>query len=136
MSRTMLAIKKVLADSDKTEVLVFDEIDTGISGKTAQMVADKLMCISKEHQVICISHLAQIAAMADSHYLIEKNTDDESTETNIYRLSREDSIKELVRISSGGEITETAINKTCYRNERNGRTCKIRSVLKLYYYIN
>ena len=109
LSRIMLAIKSILAGEDEIDTMIFDEIDTGISGKTAQMVADKLMSISKEHQVICISHLAQIAAMADSHYLIEKNTDDESTETNIYRLSREDSIKELVRISSGGEITETAI---------------------------
>ena len=109
LSRIMLAIKSILAGEDEIDTMIFDEIDTGISGKTAQMVADKLMGISKEHQVICISHLAQIAAMADSHYLIEKNTDDESTETNIYRLSREDSIKELVRISSGGEITETAI---------------------------
>ena len=109
LSRIMLAIKSILAGEDEIDTMIFDEIDTGISGKTAQMVADKLMGISKEHQVICISHLAEIAAMADSHYLIEKNTDDESTETNIYRLSREDSIKELVRISSGGEITETAI---------------------------
>jgi DNA repair protein RecN (Recombination protein N) len=109
LSRIMLAIKSILAGEDEIDTMIFDEIDTGISGKTAQMVADKLMGISKEHQVICISHLAQIAAMADSHYLIEKNTDDESTETNIYRLSREDSIKELVRISSGGDITETAI---------------------------
>ena len=109
LSRIMLAIKSILAGEDEIDTMIFDEIDTGISGKTAQMVADKLMGISKEHQVICISHLAQIAAMADSHYLIEKNTDDESTERNIYRLSREDSIKELVRISSGGEITETAI---------------------------
>lgn len=109
LSRIMLAIKSILAGEDEIDTMIFDEIDTGISGKTAQMVADKLMGISKEHQVICISHLAQIAAMADSHYLIEKNTDDESTETNIYRLSREDSIKELVRISNGGEITETAI---------------------------
>ena len=109
LSRIMLAIKSILAGEDEIDTMIFDEIDTGISGKTAQMVADKLMGISKEHQVICISHLAQIAAMADSHYLIEKNTDDELTETNIYRLSREDSIKELVRISSGGEITETAI---------------------------
>lgn len=109
LSRIMLAIKSILAGEDEIDTMIFDEIDTGISGKTAQMVADKLMGISKEHQVICISHLAQIAAMADSHYLIEKNTDDESTETNIYRLSREDLIKELVRISSGGEITETAI---------------------------
>lgn len=109
LSRIMLAIKSILAGEDEIDTMIFDEIDTGISGKTAQMVADKLMGISKEHQVICISHLAQIAAMADSHYLIEKNTDDESTETNIYRLLREDSIKELVRISSGGEITETAI---------------------------
>lgn len=109
LSRIMLAIKSILAGEDEIDTMIFDEIDTGISGKTAQMVADKLMGISKEHQVICISHLAQIAAMADSHYLIEKNTDNESTETNIYKLSRENSIKELVRISSGGEITETAI---------------------------
>lgn len=68
----MLAIKSILAGEDEIDTMIFDEIDTGISGKTAQMVADKLMCISKEHQVICISHLAQIAAMADSHYLIEK----------------------------------------------------------------
>ncbi|WP_448902906.1 DNA repair protein RecN [Eubacterium sp.] len=109
LSRIMLAIKSILAGEDEIDTMIFDEIDSGISGKTAQMVADKLMGISKEHQVICISHLAQIAAMADSHYLIEKNTDNESTETNIYKLSRENSIKELVRISSGGEITETAI---------------------------
>lgn len=109
LSRIMLAIKSILAGEDEIDTMIFDEIDTGISGKTAQMVADKLMGISKEHQVICISHLAQIAAMADSHYLIEKNIDNESTETNIYKLSRENSIKELVRISSGGEITETAI---------------------------
>ena len=122
LSRIMLAIKSILAGEDEIDTMIFDEIDTGISGKTAQMVADKLMGISKEHQVICISHLAQIAAMADSHYLIEKNTDDESTETNIYRLSREDSIKELVRISSGGEITETAIKHATEMKEMAERT--------------
>ena len=121
LSRIMLAIKSILAGEDEIDTMIFDEIDTGISGKTAQMVADKLMGISKEHQVICISHLAQIAAMADSHYLIEKNTDDESTETNIYRLSREDSIKELVRISSGGEITETAIKHATEMKEMADR---------------
>lgn len=109
LSRIMLAIKSILASEDEINTMIFDEIDAGISGITAQKVAEKLMAISKKHQVICISHLAQIAAMADAHYLIEKTADEISTETEIKKLSREESINELVRISSSGEITETAI---------------------------
>lgn len=108
LSRIMLAIKSILAEEDETDTLIFDEIDTGISGKTAQMVAEKLAGISKNHQVICISHLAQIAAMADSHYLIEKTSENNVTSTNIFLLDKEASIKEIVRIS-GGEMTDAAI---------------------------
>ena len=91
MSRTMLAIKKVLADSDKTEVLVFDEIDTGISGKAANAVANKLKAISEKHQVMCISHLPNIAAKADYNYFISKDVNDERTKTKI-KLLQEDEV--------------------------------------------
>lgn len=109
LSRIMLAIKSILAQEDDIDTLIFDEIDTGISGKTARMVAEKLAKISRNHQVICISHLAQIAAMADSHYLIEKTVEDNSTTTNVYKLDRQESIKELIRINGGSEVTDAAI---------------------------
>ena len=108
MSRIMLAIKKVLADADKMAVLVFDEIDTGISGKAANAVAEKLSSISKNHQVICISHLASIAANADYNYFISKNVKGERTNTNIKQLNEDETIKEIARISSG-EINEIAL---------------------------
>ena len=108
MSRTMLAIKKVLADSDKMPVLVFDEIDTGISGKAANSVADKLKAISKKHQVLCISHLPNIAAVADYNYFLSKEVKEERTKTNIKLLKEEEVIKELARISSG-EINEVTL---------------------------
>jgi DNA repair protein RecN (Recombination protein N) len=109
LSRIMLAIKSVLADVDKVETLIFDEIDTGISGRTAQKVSEKLNVISRHHQVICITHLAQIAAMADYHYLIEKKLQNGITNTSIIPLSEEDSILELARITGGVSITETVI---------------------------
>lgn len=109
LSRIMLAIKSILAAEDDIETLIFDEIDTGISGVTAQKVAEKLAKISRNHQVICISHLAQIAAMADNHYLIEKTVNDNSTTTDIKQLDRSQSIEELIRINGGSEITEAAI---------------------------
>ena len=117
MSRTMLAIKKVLADSDKMPVLVFDEIDTGISGKAANSVADKLKSISKKHQVLCISHLPNIAALADYNYFISKEVTDKRTKTNIKLLEEKEVIEEIARISSGeiNDITlkyaERLINK-------------------------
>lgn len=108
MSRTMLAIKKVLADSDKMPVLVFDEIDTGISGKAANSVAQKLNSISKNHQVMCISHLPNIAAIADYNYFISKNVNNERTSTEIKLLKEEEVINEIARISSG-EINEITL---------------------------
>ena len=101
VSRIMLAIKKVLADTDKMPVLIFDEIDTGISGNAANMVAEKLNNISKNHQVLCISHLPSIAAMADYNYFISKKVVEERTNTNVKLLNEEEIVKEIARISSG-----------------------------------
>ena len=103
----MLAIKTILSDKDGVETLIFDEIDTGISGITAQMVAGKLSQISRSCQVLCITHLAQIASMADSHYLIEKKVIDDQATTQIRELNEEDSIEELARIVGGAQITDT-----------------------------
>ncbi len=108
MSRIMLAIKTVLADNDKMPVLVFDEIDTGISGKAANSVAEKLSKISNKHQVLCISHLPNIAALADYNYFISKKVSDNRTKTNIKLLKEEEVINEIARISSG-EVNETTI---------------------------
>ncbi len=106
LSRIMLAIKTVLADTDEIPTLIFDEIDTGISGRTAQKVSEKLKEISRTHQVICITHLPQIASMADSHFEIAKSIKGKETVTNIRRLGREESIDELARLLGGAEITE------------------------------
>lgn len=110
LSRIMLAIKSVLADKDSINTLVFDEIDAGISGRTAQMVSEKLAYISRNHQVICITHLAQIASMADAHYLIEKHqTEDGRTKTLISLLDEKKSEGELARILGGAKITDLVI---------------------------
>ncbi len=106
LSRIMLGIKSVLADKDEIETLIFDEIDVGISGRTAQKVSEQLSVIAKNHQIICITHLAQIAAMADSHYVIEKETDGISTQTVIRELDEEEAIEELSRILGGAQITD------------------------------
>lgn len=108
MSRMMLAIKKVLADTDKTPVLIFDEIDTGISGKAANCVAQKLKHIAKTHQILCISHLPNIAAMADENYYISKTIKGERTKTQIKKLNEKQTIEEIARISSG-EINEVSL---------------------------
>jgi DNA repair protein RecN (Recombination protein N) len=113
MSRTMLAIKKVLADTDKMPVLVFDEIDTGISGKAANSVASKLKRISSSHQVMCISHLPNIAAMADYNYFISKEISQDRTKTQVKLLREKEVIEEIARISSG-EINEVSLQ---YANE-------------------
>lgn len=109
LSRIMLALKTVLAKKDRTDTLIFDEIDAGISGKTAWKVSEKLGVLGKEHQVICITHLPQIAAMADNHFLIEKTTDKEKTTTSIREVKEEESIKELARLLGSETITETAL---------------------------
>lgn len=110
LSRIMLALKTVLADKDGIECLIFDEIDTGISGRTAQKVAEKLSYIGKDRQVICITHLPQIAAMADSHFLIEKNVKSDKTITTINKLSSEEEIQELGRMLGGAQVTKATID--------------------------
>ena len=108
MSRIMLGIKKVLADTDNVPVIIFDEIDTGISGKAANAVAKKLKVISNKHQVMCISHLPNIAAMADYNYFISKETTVDRTKTKIKLLEENEVIEEIARISSG-EINEISM---------------------------
>ena len=103
LSRIMLAIKSVMAEKDQIETLIFDEIDVGISGRTAQKVSEKMSFIGRNHQVICITHLAQIAAMADAHYAIEKQVEDGVTKSKIFRLSKEQEIEELARILGGAK---------------------------------
>lgn len=109
LSRIMLAIKSVLAEKDAVDTLIFDEIDTGISGRTAQMVSEKLKKISRTHQVISITHLPQIASMADDHFIIEKTTDGMITRTNICLLEEEASVMELARMLGGAKITEAVV---------------------------
>ena len=110
LSRIMLAIKTVLADSDEIPTLIFDEIDTGISGRTAQKVSEKLAIISRSHQVICITHLPQIAAMADCHFEIAKSAEGGKTKTEIRRLKEEEeTVRELARLLGGVEITEAVL---------------------------
>ena len=109
LSRIMLAMKSVLADCDETETLIFDEIDTGVSGRTAQKVAEKLSVISARHQVICITHLPQIAAMADTHFEIEKHVVDGTSQTCVHQLSEAQSCEELARMLGGTEITAAVL---------------------------
>lgn len=122
LSRIMLAIKTVLADKDQIETLIFDEIDVGISGRTAQKVSEKMAYIAKNHQVICITHLAQIAAMADAHYAIEKTVTEGKTKTSISLLNQEEEITELARILGGAEITETVKQSAAEMKELAKRT--------------
>lgn len=109
MSRFMLAFKKILSDVDKIETMIFDEIDTGISGRAAQVVGEKLAEMAKHKQLICITHLPQIAAFADNHYYIEKNVENERTFTSIRNLSYQDRQEEIARLISGKIITEKTL---------------------------
>lgn len=107
MSRIMLAFKSILADMDKIPCLIFDEIDAGISGRTAQTVGEKIKKISKNHQIISISHLPQIAALADNHFLIEKSFDEDETYTRVKKLDKDERIDELARLLGGVDLTDT-----------------------------
>lgn len=124
LSRIMLAIKSVLAEQDEIETLIFDEIDVGISGRTAQKVSEKMAVIAQRHQVICITHLPQIAAMADEHYIIEKKVEKDSTATTIHGLDTKGSITELARILGGAEITSTVLQSA---NEMKQMAQKLKS---------
>ena len=122
LSRIMLAIKTVLADSDDIPTLIFDEIDTGISGRTAQKVSEKLMLIARSHQIICITHLPQIAAMADSHFEIAKSASQGRTITTIRLLDRQASVEELARLLGGARITEAVLKNAGEMKELADRT--------------
>ena len=122
LSRIMLAFKTVFADEEGTDTLIFDEIDTGISGKTAWKVSEKLGKLAGGHQVICITHLPQIAAMADAHYLIEKQVINERTVTNISTLSEEESLFELSRLLGGESMTEAAMTNAREMKEMAQKT--------------
>ncbi|MBQ0028233.1 MAG: DNA repair protein RecN [Lachnospiraceae bacterium] len=124
LSRFMLALKAATADKESIETLIFDEIDSGISGKTAWNVSQKMAVLSKEHQVIAITHLPQIAAMADTHYLIEKRVVEDTTITDIKRLGESERENEIARMLSGGELTETGLSNAKELIE-NARSCKI-----------
>ena len=118
LSRIMLAFKTVFADKEGTDTLVFDEIDTGISGVTAWKVSEKLGRLSKNHQIICITHLPQIAAMADTHFLIEKGIRKERTVTDIRPLSEDESLKELARLLGSGSLTDAVLENAKEMKEK------------------
>lgn len=124
LSRVMLAIKAVMAQQDAVDTMIFDEIDTGISGRTAQKVSEKMAVIAGRHQVICITHLAQIAAMADSHFQIEKYSADGRTFTTISLLDEEQSVTELARILGGAEITQAVLDNAREMKELAAKTKK------------
>ena len=124
LSRVMLAIKSVLADTDAVGTLIFDEIDTGISGRTAQMVSEKMNGLGQSHQIICITHLPQIAAMADGHYLIEKSVSGEATISTIRALEEAESVKELARMLGVVKITDTVLKSAKEMKELAANTKK------------
>lgn len=126
LSRIMLAMKSVMAKKDDIQTLIFDEIDVGISGRTAQKVSEKLGLLAGEHQILCITHLPQIAAMADTHYIIEKNTDGITTNTNIRQLEETEVIEELARILGGAKITDTVLTSALEMKELANNTKKYR----------
>lgn len=109
LSRIMLALKNVIAEKDDVHTLIFDEIDTGVSGRAAQKIGIKLKSVSKNQQVLCVTHLSQLAVMADNHLLIEKQTKGDRTYTSVHKLSFEERKREIARIMVGENITETAL---------------------------
>ena len=129
LSRIMLAVKTILADKDAVETLIFDEIDTGISGRTAQKVSEKMAIIGQKHQVLCITHLPQIASMADCHFEIRKETEQGETTTKIRILDEEASVRELARMLGGAQITQRVLEnahemKELARQQKNRRLKK------------
>ena len=117
LARIMLVMKDVLSERDGTPAMVFDEIDEGVSGVAAQHVAEKLARLSKKKQVICVTHLPQIAAMADTHFRIEKTERDGRTYTKVTPLEREGRIRELARLHGGANITDTKMASAAEQHE-------------------
>ncbi|MGM9618788.1 MAG: DNA repair protein RecN, partial [Oscillospiraceae bacterium] len=112
LARIMLALKNVLAEQDEVETLVFDEVDTGVSGRAAEKVAGKLAQVSRRKQVLCVTHLPQIAAMADVHFTVEKGERNGRTYTEVRRLSRTERCRELGRITGGTHVSETLLKSS------------------------
>ena len=105
----MLALKNVLAEQDHVMTMVFDEVDTGVSGRAAQRVAEKMAKLSRSRQVLCVTHLPQLAAMADTHFSVEKGEEDGRTFTRVVQLDRAQRREELSRLTGGAEVTETQL---------------------------
>lgn len=109
MSRVMLALKTVLVDADEIGTFIFDEIDTGVSGRTARKVGEKMSVLGEKRQILCITHLPQIAALADRHFLIEKHSEGDATTTEVFSLEKEESVREVARMMGGSNITEATL---------------------------
>ena len=109
LSRIMLAMKCVFVDKDKIPTLIFDEIDTGISGTIAKRVGEKMFEVSSKHQVLCITHLPQIAALSDCHYFVSKKVEDGKTYTQIRTLDKYEKIKEIAKMTSGDEVSDVTL---------------------------
>ena len=109
MSRVMLALKTVLVDGDEIGTFIFDEIDTGVSGRTARKVGEKMHLLGKKRQILCITHLPQIAAMANRHFLIEKRSLHGETTTNVMPLETDGAVQEVARLMGGNDVTETTL---------------------------
>ena len=107
----MLATKSVLAETDNVKTMIFDEIDTGVSGIAAQKIGEKIKALSKTKQIFCVTHLAQIASRADTHFVIEKTSDKDKTTANVTLLDDEGRINEIARIISGDKVTPTTISQ-------------------------
>lgn len=110
LSRIMLALKTLAMDHDGVDSMVFDEIDTGVSGRMAQVVGEKMRAIARKKQVLCVTHLPQIAALGDAHYLVEKSTDGMRTQTNVVRLNDEGRVHEISRLIGGGQDSPSSLN--------------------------
>jgi len=110
LARIMLAMKNVLSEQDQVGTLVFDEVDTGVSGRAAQKVAEKMARISRRKQVLCVTHLPQLAAMADTHFSVEKGERDGRTYTAVQRLDREQRRQELARLTGGSHVSQTILD--------------------------
>ena len=122
LSRIMLALKSIMADKEEISTLIFDEIDAGISGKTAWKVSEKMAVLGKEHQLICITHLPQIAAMADTHFMIEKSAKEGRSITQIFALKEEKVIHEIARLLSASEVTDAVIKNALELKELAAKT--------------
>ena len=110
LARIMLAMKNVLSEQDQVGTMVFDEVDTGVSGRAAQKVAEKMARISRRKQVLCVTHLPQLAAMADTHFSVEKGERDGRTYTRVAQLDRSQRRAELARLTGGSHVTETMLS--------------------------